>query len=213
LKIYTNSIRLVIFDMDGVIFEGKNFWLELHHAFGTQEQGVASADKYLSRDYDRLVEIVAGKLWKGRYADVYYAMVAERHYQPGVKQVFDFLKENNIRSAIISSGPYELALRAQQDLEIDIIRANRLVIKNGYIAGTVEVMVPDAEKSRVGREVMVEMGIEPNQVMFIGDSDSDVELAKMVKIAVAYNSNSERLIKVCDLVLEYGKLMTLIDHI
>ena len=30
---------LICFDMDGVIFEHRNFWLELHKVFGTLEEG------------------------------------------------------------------------------------------------------------------------------------------------------------------------------
>jgi phosphoserine phosphatase len=213
LRTYSKNILLVMFDMDGVIFRGKNFWLELHQAFGTQVQGIASADKYLSSNYDRLVQIVAGNLWKGRPADTYYSLVAKRHYQPGIKHLFKFLGKNNIRSAIISSGPYELALRAKQELGIELIRANRLIVENGHIAGSVDVMVPDSEKKRVGLEAMNILGVEPSRVMYIGDSDSDVELAESVGIAVAYDSHSEKLIAACDIVLDYGQLNKLEEYL
>ncbi len=209
------NILLVIFDMDGVVFEGKNFWLDLHRHFGTQEQGVASADKYLSADYDRLVKIVAGNLWKGRPAGPYFSLVAERKYQPGVKRVFQFLNSNRILTAIISSGPFDLALRAKNELGVDEIRANRLEIKDGQIAGSMEIMVPDAEKRRVGMDLMESLHIEPSRAMYIGDSDSDVELAEIVGMSAAYDSISERLNEVCDIRLKYGelgKLTTLINN-
>jgi phosphoserine phosphatase len=205
------GIRLVMWDMDGVIFEGHNFWLELHKAFGTEQKGVVSANKYLSTDYDRLVEIVAGDLWKGRLADIYYEMIHQRRYHPGVKEVFAFLKTYHVRTAIISSGPYDLARRAQVDLGIDIIRANRLIIEDGAIEGSVDVMVPDGEKKRVGLEVMAELGINAEHAAYVGDSDSDVELAELVDYSVAYNTNSNDLIEACDITLKYGELGLLPD--
>ena len=200
------NIQLVLFDMDGVIFEGKNFWLELHQHYGTQKKGVAFANKYLDSDYDRLVRLVAGNLWKGKPASAVLTMVEQRRYQPGVFEVFEFLHANSILSAIISSGPYELALRAQRELGIPVVRANHLVVENGLIQGEVEVMVPDAEKARVGREVMEELGIPPSKVAFVGDSVSDIELAKIVDLPIAYNAQSEDLIEVCKVVLSYGEL-------
>jgi len=205
------NIQLVLFDMDGVIFEGKNFWLDLHRHYRTLEKGVVFANKYLDNDYGQLARLVAGNLWKGKSASVVHAMVKRRKYQPGILEVFNFLHTNFILSAIISSGPYELALRAQRDLRIAEVRANNLVVENELIQGEVEVMVPDAEKMRVGREVMEEMGIHPSKVAFVGDSDSDIELAKIVELPIAYNSESEALIKACKVVLRYGELGKLRD--
>lgn len=205
------NIQLVLFDMDGVIFEGENFWLELHQHYGTQKKGVAFANKYLDNDYDQLVRLVAGNLWKGKPASAVQTMVEQRRYQPGIFDVFEFLHAKSILSAIISSGPYELALRAQRDLGIPIVKANHLVVENGLIQGDVEVMVPDAEKARVGREVMEELGIHPSNVAFIGDTDSDIELAKIVNLPIAYNAQSQALIKVCKVILNYGELGKLRD--
>lgn len=195
--------------MDGVIFEGNNFWLELHRCYGTEKEGVEYANKYLSFDYDQLVKIVAGILWKGKPAAIIQELVDQRRYQPGIPEIFEFLHKNNIWTAIVSSGPYELALRAQRDFGIHTIRANRLVVENGVIQGEVEVMVPDAEKARVGREVMSQFGAARSQTAFIGDSDPDVELAKSVDVSIAYNSHSKRLLEVCNYSLEYGELYKL----
>lgn len=52
------SFKLICFDMDGVIFEGVNFWLELHKKFGTFEEGKILTEKYLYSDYNKLVEEV-----------------------------------------------------------------------------------------------------------------------------------------------------------
>jgi phosphoserine phosphatase len=199
-------IKLVLFDMDGVIFEGSNFWLELHRHYGTERQGVEFANQFLQSDYSELVRLVAGTLWKGRPAQIMLEMVVERKYQPGIGDLIDFLKQNAIHTAIISSGPYHLAERAQRELGIDVIKANRLRIMNNKIQGEVDVMVPDAEKRRVGQEVMSMLGITPEESAYIGDTDSDVELARSVGLSIAYNTSSQKLLEVCDYVLYPGEL-------
>ena len=66
------SYKLICFDMDGVLFQDINFWLELHKKFGTLEQGKVLTEKYLHSDYERLIEEVVVKLWKGRDATPYF---------------------------------------------------------------------------------------------------------------------------------------------
>lgn len=72
--------------MDGVLFAHKNVWLELHKAYGTYEEGIALTERYLSVDYDRLVEEVAGMLWKGRPAAPFLRLIRENPCNPGVKE-------------------------------------------------------------------------------------------------------------------------------
>ncbi|MBI4450914.1 hypothetical protein HY642_02985 [Candidatus Woesearchaeota archaeon] len=38
--------KLVVFDMDGVLFQHHNFWIELHKALGTWEEGKLLTQKY-----------------------------------------------------------------------------------------------------------------------------------------------------------------------
>ena len=202
--------KLVIFDMDGVIFKGKNFWLELHHEYGTVSIGLRLAELYLKKDYDLLVKHVAGTLWKGKDAFPYYRLIAKRQYQPDIEEVFDFLHKYKIYSAIISTGPYDLAMRAQRKLGIDRIYANKLIIKNGKIEGNVDVMVKDNEKAIIGRKLINHYGLKPSQVAFIGDGDNDIGLASLVGLPIAYNSRLDSLKRKSKYILYYGELRQLI---
>jgi phosphoserine phosphatase len=73
-------LRLVCFDMDGVIFESKNFWMDLHRAYGTYEQGLELTRKYLHSDYAKLVHEVVWQLWRGKDARIYEALVRQQRY-------------------------------------------------------------------------------------------------------------------------------------
>lgn len=78
--------KLICFDMDGVIFQKENFWMEVHEAFGTLEKGKELTKKYLHADYDKLVEEVVVKLWKGKDAEPYYRLVKSLKYIQGAKK-------------------------------------------------------------------------------------------------------------------------------
>jgi phosphoserine phosphatase len=205
------DIRLVIFDMDGVIFKGDNFWLDLHGKYGTVSEGLSLANDYLDRNYDQLVRKVVGQLWIGKDASIYKEMIRSRRYQPGIRAVFNFIRKNRIKSAIISSGPYDLAKRAKIALGIDEIYANRLIIEKGRISGKMEVMVKNEEKASIGIKLAEKMGIGLEQVAFIGDGDNDIDLATRVGLPIVYNSKVKTLHRVCKYNLHYGELKKLVQ--
>jgi phosphoserine phosphatase len=205
------NIRAVIFDMDGVLFQGRSFWLDLHREFGTDVEGLRLADRYLAGDYATLAAKVAGELWRGKSATVYESLVKRRRYQRGVSELFRFLHKRSIRTAIVSSGPDLLALRAQRDLAIDLVRANGLEVREQKLTGKAFIRVSDAAKAEVGTEVMRELGVRASQTATVGDSESDAELAALAGLAIAYDSDSDLLTKVAQHHLPRGDLLRICD--
>lgn len=206
---------MIIFDMDGVLFKGRNFWLDLHRAYGTEKDALELADTYLhtarESDYVYLSKYTAKFLWKGKSASAYYELIRDRTYHPGIHKLLDYIHKRELRTAVISSGAYDLALRAQSELGIDTILANKLTIKDSVLTGDVEVMVPDNSKDRVGKKLMWKLNIKPNTVAFVGDTASDISIAQLVGLPISYDSTSEKLRTVCKFNLNYGEIEKLID--
>jgi len=204
------TIDFVIFDMDGVIFEGRNFWLDLHRRYSTEAEALSLAERYLKDKYQLLARITAGRLWRGRSAEPFLELLSGRVYQDGIAEVFDYLRRTRVKTAIVSSGPFQLAARAQADLGIDEIRANELVITDGHIGGHVRVQVDDSEKKRVSLELLDAYDVSPEHAAAVGDTASDVALAKTVGLAVAYDSVSDELTRVAHVRLRKGEIVRLI---
>jgi phosphoserine phosphatase len=196
----------VVFDMDGVLFEGSNFWLELHRALGTERSALDLADRYMTSDYPRLATLTATRLWKGRPAKPMVDLVASRRYQPGVAELLNWLRREEIKTVLVSSGPYLLAARAQRELRIDMIAANSLGIQDGLISGELDLQVDDSNKGLVAKRLLRQLGVAPVEAAAIGDTSSDVPVARTVGLSIAYNSNSPELTEVADFVLPYGQL-------
>ena len=129
------SYNLVCFDMDGVIFKDVNFWMRVHEVFETLDEGKALTKELLYTDYDKLVEKVVKELWKGKNAEPYFNLVESVEYLPGVSDIFGYLKNKSLVTAIISASSEDVAKRAQRDYNIDHIFANKLVIENGEVNG------------------------------------------------------------------------------
>jgi len=209
------SYKLVCFDMDGVIFKDVNFWMELHRAFGTLKQGKELTEKYLHTDYDKLVEEVVGKLWKGRDATPYYNLINSLEYLPGVRETFTHLKQRGYLTAIISASSIDAARRAQKDFGIDYIFANELIIRNNRVTG--EFIWPigagKERKAKVIHDLCAVIGIVPGEVIYVGDSDTDIEAFKEIGLAIAFNHRSKALKDVAQYVVETSNLADIIPYI
>ncbi len=90
---HEQKYKLICLDVDGVLVEGRDFWMDAHKAFGTYDQGKALTKKYLHNDYQKLVEEVVHKLWKGKDATPFLELVKNRKYMKGIKDLFELIKK------------------------------------------------------------------------------------------------------------------------
>lgn len=206
-----SAIGLVIFDMDGVVFEGRNFWLDLHRAMGTEPDAWRLWKAFGRSDYAHLCTVTVNDLWRGQGAEPFFELIAARRYVDGIFDVFNWLQARKIRTAIVSTGPYQLAERAMRDLKIDRILANRVGIKDGRFAGTVDVMVDENRKDDAAREIMAALHVAPAHTAMIGDSLSDVRMAAVVGLSIAYDPEGPELTAAASTVLSAGSLRRAID--
>lgn len=205
-------LELVFFDMDGVIFEGKNFWLDFHKVMGTEKQAWQLWTGLGASDYDRLSHLTAKKLWRQKSSEKFWRLIYARRPVTGVDQVFNYLNENKIKSAIISSGPYQLAERAQQLFSVSKIRANKLGIgEDGEFTGEVDIQVDDNHKDIPAKEIMTKFGASYDTTAVIGDSRSDLAIAKLVSLSIAYDTTDSALLAACCARVAPGEIYNVID--
>lgn len=209
------SYKLICFDMDGVIFKDINFWLELHKSFGTLEEGTRLTKLYLHTNYDKLVEEVVKRLWKGKDALPYFELVDSIEYLPGVAETFSHVKNKGYQTAIISASSIDVARRVQRDYGTDHIFANELVIRDNKVAG--EFVWPIGagkdKKAKIIRDLCRELNISRSEVIYIGDSDTDLEAFKEVGRSIAFNCASEELRRVATHVVQSSNLSNVIPYI
>lgn len=209
------SFRLVCFDMDGVLFRDINFWLELHKQFGTYEEGVAVTKQFLHTDYARLVKEVVARLWKGKDAAPYYALINSLVYIDGIEELFAHIKKRGYITAIISASSIDACRRVQRDFGVDYLFANELIIRDEKVTG--EFVWPigagDEKKARVLRQLCHDLAISSKEVIYIGDSEKDIQAFEEVGLAIAFNSSSDKLKRVAHVVIDKMDLREIIHHI
>ncbi len=198
------TIKLIVFDMDGVLFKVHNFWMEVHKAYGTYEEGKKLTDKYLLTDYDILIEEVVNKLWKGKPAEPYLNLIKTVKMYEGALETIDKLRKNNYIIAIITCGPKEL----MEKFIYDYGYCNELAIKNGNISG--EFIWPVAEgrekKVQLLKEICKKEKITFDKVAAIADGKSDLEMLQQVGLPIAFCPTSEEIKKTAKFTVETPNL-------
>ena len=207
--------RLVCLDMDGVIFKGTNFWMRLHEAFNTLDEGKELTDKYLQSDYDRLVQEVVGRLWKGKDARPYHDLIGSLEYLRGVRETFDHLHKRGYMTAIISASSMDAARRVQRDYGVDHIFANELAIRDGKITGDFiwPIGAGKEKKAEIIDELSHQTGIPLEEIIYVGDSETDVEAFRTVGRAIAFNPTSKGLMQEADITIKSDSLAEIIPYI
>jgi len=208
--------KLIIFDMDGVIFKDTNFWIELHKAYGTWKEGKELTKKYIKTNYEKLVKEVIGKLWKDKPAEVYFDLIKKARYVKGVKETFVVLKSKNYKIAIISSGPRDLAKRAQDELDIDYIYANHLQIEGNKVSGLTDMRnwpLRNDNKGEIMRKLCDEHNISYKDCIVVGHEDNDMKMARTAGLAIAFCPKDEEIKKYCNIVIDKNDLTLILKPV
>ncbi|MFH1209271.1 MAG: HAD hydrolase-like protein [archaeon] len=186
--------KLIVFDMDGIIFEHFNFWLELHKAYNTYEEGIILTKKYLKTDYQKLVDEVIGRLWKGKSSSIYFDLIKKANYVKGAKETLKELKNKGYKIGIVSSGPSDLAERAKKECKIDYYFTNKLLIKNGKITGSKDIKywpIRHGSKKDPLKEICKLSNTKIKDSIVVIHEDSDLEMAQEAGFVIGFNPSKE----------------------
>ena len=182
--------KLIVFDMDGVIFKHKNFWMVLHKKLGTEQEGYELTKKYLKTNYKKLVEEVPGRLWKGREAQPYFDIIESMQYEEGAQEVLKTLKKRGYKTAIISSGPKHAALRVKEECGLDYYHTHDLIIKDNTITG--EYHYDDYEdKAKQLKEFSQEANCKLGEIVFVGHAHNDIKGLEAAGLGIGYRPDKD----------------------
>lgn len=195
--------------MDGVLTQEKNFWFKLHDAYGTYEEGRIVTKQYLHTDYAMLLKEVVGRLWKDKDEKTFLQTVDQIPLMPGIAEFFSELDKfedangNPLPRAIISSGPLELAQKIADLYGADYIYANQLIFIDGRVNGDFNwpVGAGTHAKAKIIENLCEELNIDTKDVLYVGDSPSDVVPFKLVGTSIAFNNPPRELVAVATYVI------------
>ena len=119
-------------------------------------------------------------------ADVYENVL---RLSPGAEFLLDECKAHGVKFMLVSGGFTFFTERLQQHLGFEYQHANILEIENGKLTGRLKGRIIDAQaKADLLREYRSRLGLQPHQVLAMGDGANDIPMLKEAGIGVAYRA-------------------------
>ena len=125
---------------------------------------------------------------------------------PGAEFLLDECKVHGVKFMLVSGGFTFFTERLQQRLGFEYQHANVLEIENGKLTGRLKGRIIDAQaKADLLREYCDRLGLQPHQVLAMGDGANDIPMLKEAGIGVAYRAKPKAQ-AVADACINFGGL-------
>jgi HAD superfamily hydrolase (TIGR01509 family) len=179
-------VKAMFLDFDGVVVESADIktqaFFSLYQPHGQQvaeqakqyhlaHQGVSRYEKFdaIHRQYlDRMCPPDEAKKLSALFSQRVFQQITESPLVPGVFEFLQKMKKEGVPVALLSATPHE-ELR-------EIVAIKGLAPYFSYVIGS------PTSKVAAGNRIMQELNLEPNKIVFIGDSISDLTAAEALEV-------------------------------
>jgi len=203
--------------MDGVFVDIYSSWVWVHDHFNVQNE--QSVKRYLAGEIDEfeLMRTDIG-LWLKRKKNIHISVIEEilssAPLLKGGEETVRILKNNNIETAILTSGIDILANIVGTKMGIENILANGIEIdENGYLTGKSIERVELRDKGIALKELINRKGLSPTDCVAVGNSDNDVSMFRICGLGIAFNPTDEITKEEADTVIRSGDLTSILPYI
>jgi len=197
------DIKLIAFDLEGVLVDGCGSWTEVHKGLDTVKEADANAREY----YDGKITFNEWaqrdvKLWEGIHIEKICKILNKIKLMKGASYAIPKLKRK-YKLVIISGGLDILVNRIRDKLYMDYALANELIVKNNKVAG-IKTTVDFYGKGYLLRKIANDFGMSPKECASVGDYLNDVPMFEASGFSVAFNPKHQAVVDSADEVV-YGK--------
>lgn len=191
--------QMVFFDCDGTLIEA-NLWPTLEKVVGMNREKTLTwfSDYYEGRtDFETLVNKL-NESYRGKLTEkLFHEVMDTFNIYPEAYEITQFLREQQIPMAIISSGDGYYISRVAKHLGIEIWHANtfmRFDEAGNFIKMDYTVEDPSAKTNQI-RQICTSRHINPINTIFVGDSYNDIAAFRLTTHGILYQSREEDLMK------------------
>lgn len=207
----TEKIELVIFDMDGVLTDIISSWKYIHDYFKTSNE--KSVDEYLKGKIDDMEFIKRDVLlWKENgkpiTKDKLVEILSDVPLMKGAEKCIIYLKENEIKTAVVSAGLDILAHRVAEELGIDYVLANGVKTdEQGRLNGVGVLGVRLMYKDLAVKTLAEQQNTPLEKIASVGNSCLDIPMFEISGLGIAFNPDDDCTRKAADVIVK-GKDLT-----
>jgi len=219
----SRRVRLVVFDLDGVLVEEKSSWGYLHSVLGSKrvveergysklfEGGLITYSQWMELDLRAMIE-VRGVVYCRELEEAAGRVRVAR----GARELVELLRGRGVPVAIVSAGVDFVASRVAEELGVGEVYVNKLLCdsEGRLLPVGVEVVNP-FRKGELVRALAGRYGVDLAETMYVGDSVWDCNAFRVVGVPVVVGDRGvscedrvrERLIYVDNLLELYEKIV------
>jgi phosphoserine phosphatase len=182
--------------MDGTLVDVPSSWAMVHAHFGAENpEGLRRFMAYEIDDHEFVRSDV--RIWWQHRPDLTIGEVetilATAPLMPGARTLIDGLREQGVRTAIISGGIDVLAHRVARELGIDTVLANGFhVHRDGRLTGEGIIRVPIHRKQDVLADLQARLGVDLSETASVGNSEIDVGMFRRSRVGIAFLPEDEK---------------------
>jgi len=210
-----SRFRLAVFDVDGTLTRVESCWRFIHERLGTWEKGgKRNAELYFSGEisYDDWARMDVA-LWKGISLKKIRGIVAEIQLVDGIKEVFEFLKRNEVKIVLLTAGLTLLAERLAENFPVDCYVANELEVEGGRLTGRVKVKVSLKNKGEILNKLLEKIDAKPEECLAVGDDETMIPVFQKVGLSIAFDPRSPKVEKYAKVIVKAKSLKEIIPHV
>jgi len=192
-------IKLVCFDVDETLVDGTS-WLILTEGLGCSSEDILNIFNQAREGKTSFIE--GERILTKMYQDTNNAtkpfiknLFESINVKPEAKDLISYLKEKGYLIYLISGAIDMYVESIAKKLNVDGFRANSsLEFDNSGVLQRINYRENQGEV-KVGQlqDIINKLGIEVNQVIFVGDSENDIEVFKATGHGIAVHSTNEKL--------------------
>ncbi len=208
------EIKVISFDLDGVLFEGKSATYPVAKAVGLEAQFLNVLKMNAEQDLSLEDSIREGsKIWVGVPVDGLDYIVTEMPLMQGAEEALKHLKEWGYIVGCISSGVSQFFLRPlTKRLNLDFAFSNELGEAKGKHDGTVHYIMGGPQKAETALRYLQSIGLTSANLASIGDGANDIPIFDISRFSIAFNPDSEHVSKAASITINSKDLRSILPH-
>jgi phosphoserine phosphatase len=212
-----SKVKLVVFDMDGVLADIISSWKFIHDYFKTSNE--QSVDEYLQGlidDKEFIRRDVA--LWMENGQSIKITKLKEIlkdvPVMQGASQCVKSIEDHGVETAIVSAGLDVLADNIAEKLGIDFSYANGLKTDaNGRLSGVGVIGVKLMYKDEAVKAISTETGIPLDCIASVGNSCFDIPMFNVSGLGIAFNPSDSCVCESADYIVKEKDLRKILPYL
>jgi phosphoserine phosphatase len=209
------SIKVISFDLDGVLYDGPSAAFPLAQKLGLGQKFMEVYSRVAKDQVGFKESIREGcKIWKGvSTSGVYNHLISEIPLRKGTIETVQELRARGYKVGCISSGVSQFFMQPfSQRLGLDFAFSNVLGDEDGAHNGEVKYIMGGLQKVETALKVLQGYGLNRTNLASVGDGSNDVALFGISGFSIAFNPESETVSAAANVTIHSEDLRSVLEY-